>query len=460
MNWKLHDKKSFIPLFLGLLFTILLVNLLIQAWSFIRNILQMDFATFYTAGESLNAGVSPYLNQITHSPPIWDGINRFIFSRFQYPPPAAMLFQPLAALPYLTAKYLWVIGTLFCLLFSMFLTMRFFPLSTPWQRLTVGILFCGFFPLYTQLERGQIDGVTLFLLMTAIILMLKNDRRLGVLAGLSIALAILLKLYCVFLLPFLFLRRRWSVLTGVLCGIILLVVGSFLMPEGRLAWQEYTRDVLPRISVHDESIDQQRINYQLIKDLIGTAGQDTTIKDGRSYQLYGFNFSSNASLMRVILDESFPAEAKVNRSLISLIVFLGLSFLFLLWQKRIHELRTSDQRMEFLYWYLILMIILLAAPLTWTMNTVWLLPTAVVFISEYHKFRDRYLALTLIFMASGFLLAALPDHKFLGLVDYFQKTWLNHKYVIAEIAILIGGIGYQAEGLKSNKSKDLKQIPR
>jgi hypothetical protein len=102
----------------------------------------------------------------------------------------------------------------------------------------------------------------------------------------------------------------------------------------------------------------------------------------------------------------------------------------------------ADPQQEFLSWLLIMVVILLSAPLTWTMNVVWLLPLGVVVISAWRGFGEVRLAIPLIIMVIGILFAALPDHKTLELVDYFEKTWLNHKYVISEVLVLVGGLAY------------------
>jgi len=291
-------------------------------------------------------------------------------------------------------------------------------------------------------ERGQIDAMTLILLTLAGYWVVQNKPREAWLAGFAIALAILLKVYCVFLLPFLLIRRRCLTLAGVTCGLLGLLAASYIYPGGQNMWQEYIQDVLPRISYHNEGLIQERVDAELIHQVTGDVGEDATIKDGRVYQLYGFNFSSNASLMRVLLDEYFEQNATISRSLLSLLVFLALSLPFIPWLLRAGIDRKADWRQEFLFWQLVMVVILLASPLTWTMNVVWLLPIGVVVISAWRDFGNIKLAIPLILVVAGMVFAALPDHKTLELVDYFEKTWLNHKYVLSEMLVLIGGVAY------------------
>ncbi|MBN2676560.1 MAG: DUF2029 domain-containing protein [Anaerolineaceae bacterium] len=440
MNLISRRRNYFIWRVLWLALGAAVVYLLSQAQMLSRDVLQMDFTAFYTAGESLNAGLSPYLNHIAGSPPIWDGTNPFVFSRFQYPPPAAILFQVLALLPFLTAKYAWVILSMIAVLLSVILASRFFPLRATWQWLVVCIVICVFFPLHTLIERGQIDAITLLLLTLSVYWMVRKKPGEAWLAGLAIALAILLKVYCVFLLPFLLLRRRWATLAGVICGLVGLLAVSYIHPGGRMMWREYIQDVLPRISYHHEGLIQERVDEEYIQQIRGDVGEDATIKDGRVYRLSGFNFSSNASLVRVLLDEFFEQDARISRSLLSLLVFLALSLPFIPWLLRSGAARTVDRKQEFLFWMLLMVVILLAAPLTWTMNVVWLLPFVVILISGWRDPGQAGRAIPLLVMAAGIIFATLPDHKMLALVDYFEKTWLNHKYVISEILVLLGGI--------------------
>ncbi len=439
---------------LWLAFGAALVYLLSQVQALPRDVLQMDFTAFYTAGESLNAGLSPYLNHISHTPPIWDGINPFVFSRFQYPPPAAMFFQPLALLPFLSAKYAWVIFSLICVVLSVILTSRIFPLRATWEWLLTGIMIGFFFPLLTLIERGQIDAITLFLLTLAVYWTVQNKQRESWLAGVAIALAILLKVYCVSLLPFLLIRRRWSILAGTACGLIGMLAVSFIHPGGQMMWQEYIQDVLPRISYHNEGLIQERVDPELIRKAEGNAGQDITLKDGHEFRLSGLNFSSNASFVRVLLDEFFMEDARINRPMLSLLVFLGLSLPLIPWLLHSGKGSLTDRRLEFLFWQMAMVIILLAAPLTWTMNVVWLLPFGVIVISSMSPPGNSRLVVPLILIAVGLLIAAVPDHKALELVGYFEKTWMNHKYVLAEFLVLIGGI---AVLLTNRRSRDPTQ---
>ena len=58
---------------LALILLVTTIRLIGYIVRFIGESLQMDFAAFYTAGEALNAGLSPYRTHLQVEPPIWDG---------------------------------------------------------------------------------------------------------------------------------------------------------------------------------------------------------------------------------------------------------------------------------------------------------------------------------------------------------------------------------------------------
>src|SRR4051812_23437471 len=173
--------------------------------------LQMDFSAFQTAGVAMNAGLSPYRSHVDHVPPIWDGISEYTHSRFLYPPLVGSLIQPLALLPFRLSKTLWTAFSLLCIMSAVVLSARHLKLPTLQIALVIGLV--GLFqPVLTEIERGQIDGIILLLITVAIVALDRGSRRGGIAAGVLLACATLLKLHCLFFLPFLALRRKWHAL--------------------------------------------------------------------------------------------------------------------------------------------------------------------------------------------------------------------------------------------------------
>ncbi|MBN2133662.1 MAG: DUF2029 domain-containing protein [Sedimentisphaerales bacterium] len=195
----MRDSKSFfLKLLLAMIFVLSAARLVGFVTRFSRESLQMDFAVYYTAGESLNHGLSPYRNSIDHDPPIWDGVSLYQHSRYLYPPLAANLFRPLALLSYPVAKTLWMILCMACICGAILITHRVFPLRNGVEFLSVGIIAAVFHPLLFNLERGQIDAMTLLLLTWSILALVKGTKGSCILSGLLLSVATLLKLHCVY----------------------------------------------------------------------------------------------------------------------------------------------------------------------------------------------------------------------------------------------------------------------
>ena len=247
-----RNARLFKRLVLLVVFLALFARLIGFVVRFGNESLQMDLAAYYTAGLSAQAGESPYVNLVERDPPIWDGVNVFRHSRFLYPPLVASGFRVLTVLPYYPVKFLWMALTLAALAATLILAARLARMeTTPDRWLVLGIVACSFYPVLTLLERGQVDAFTLLLAVTALALMRSPRPRASFAAGLLFSLASLVKLNCVFLLPFLLIRRQWRVAIGFVVGGIALL-GLDLAVDGPSRVQAYWFRDLPRISEHGE----------------------------------------------------------------------------------------------------------------------------------------------------------------------------------------------------------------
>ncbi len=457
-------------------------RLLFFTVQFARLSLQMDFAAYYTAGEAVDRGLDPYVNQVAADPPLWDGVARYTHSRFLYPPLAAYLFVPLARLPYLWAKSLWALSELLCTGVSLVITAWVigFERITRAGWMLIGTATAFFHPLLTHLERGQIDCLTLMLLTLSVALMIKRGRwgrKAGMIgdvgAGLLLAVATLLKLHIGLILPFLLLRRRFSVSAAYGVGLGLVVVTSLLVAPGLSV--DYVTHQLPRISVYGEGGTEAMLlaPESLDRLLTGVPEEMTRLAssrpaDDRIYLREYFSFFANGTLVR----EVAPAAARLGLSLsiseLSIGLFLLGFGLFCVWQwlnRGIYHRRDDVDRhqvepvtAEFLYWVLALTIILMTAPATWVMNLVWLLPLFVILSAEGHRVIEQAparlsAAAIIVVWLGGLLLAAVPD-RIVGLWRAFVFRipewllypwgwlWASRKYLVAEGLLLISIAAY------------------
>jgi hypothetical protein len=395
------------------------LRVLITAVDYGLNELQMDFSAFFTAGEALNNGYSPYKNNVVNTPPVWDGVAVYDFSRFLYPPITATLFRPLALLPYSAAKLVWLAFTLGCLALSLFVWLKTFNLpgdKVPhWQ---YGFIFVAFFfPLYPFIERGQIDSVTMLVLNFSFFLMLKHPKM-SLLSGILLALATVLKLNCIFFVPFLFLRRRLTVVTGFIIGSFILLSLSFLL-NGVDNTLNYARVDFPRISrLGENGTDEQLLPREVISNHLAGTPAGYTIKQAQTYLVSTLNFDGQVSLTQLILFLVANFDYYLNQSFVSLLIFLGFFLLVLVREKtRPRESQALPLRSEFLFWQLVMIIVLLASPLTWVMNLVWLCPLFFLFLyylKNKNRLNNRY---SLLLILAGLILIAVPDHFNLPLLS-------------------------------------------
>jgi hypothetical protein len=439
-------KRNFPILVLLTLFLIVLGFLCIKIVQFDRHSLQMDFSAYYTAGESLDHGYSPYLNNYSATPPIWDGINFYKNSRFLYPPLVANLFQLFALIPYSVAKVIWsfinlaaIFYALYCLIGMLVKEKRkkiiIFLLSS--------IAVCLFFPIFTYFERGQVDTITLLFLVKGIQYLVKGKHGRS---GVFFALAMLIKINIIIILPiFLIKKYRKAIPTlaitfGVIC-LLTLVLNPWTIVKN------YVTADFPRIVKYNEG----GLSENLISagDLI-KANQGFPLsnphKQGIGYQKEYFSFTGNGALTRTSwmdgIKQAFhnwtfiPANLSVN--LLLYLISLGLCT-FLIFKTK--SLDHPDS--EILLWGLILVIILLISPLTWVMNLVWLLFIFPIFfiqllglIKGIKNHSGILKMIVLLFGLLGLILIALPDVALIPANPANATGLLLNKYPIGELLVL------------------------
>ncbi len=397
----------------------------------------MDFAAFYTAGESVAAGLSPYNNYVTNEPPLWDGVTRDVHSRFYYPPLTATFFVPLTAIPYAQAKVIWMALSMGCVVLALGMTWRHLRLpARPEHLLFASLLVLLFFPLITLFERGQIDAFTLLLLAAAIPLLDTGNSR-QIFAGFLLATATLLKPYCVVFVPFLLLRRRWAALAGYAAGGLLFLSLS-LFANGPRVVLDYALIHLPRISSFGSpGMVLEPAPVERFEQLLAGLPAGHTFKQEIIYRLSTLDFYENAAPARALQDLLARGEVQVALSALSLGLLIFLILLIWYVQRRYGPIQP------FVYWQIVMVTILLSAPLTWTMNLVWLLPLLLLYWSWYRRLRDpsntsdRRAQFFFLLGLAGLLLAFLPD-LLAGRAIWSPLAWLlSQKYVVAEWLIFV-----------------------
>jgi hypothetical protein len=413
----------------------------------------MDFTAYYTAGKALNNGLSPYENHVLDRWDLWDGINMFKHSRFLYPPLVANMFQPLAVLPYIKAKYIWNFFNLTCLLICFIVLLKIFGFNKDFNKILVaGILTFNFFPFITLLERGQIDCITFLLIILGLTFLIKKEKYYFV-SGLFFGIATLFKPYSLLLIPFLFIRKKYKVLYGYASGIILIIILT-LSISGYDAAHNYITNELPRISqYHSSGVQEMRIPVEIIQTYLPMTPYSISIIDGRMYLTESISFNSKASFIRILQVLQSKTPLNFSDTTYSIIVFAVFFLLMTILFKRI--LKTKTPLIEFIYWQIVFIIILLSSPYTWVMNLAWLIPVFFIIIKIFPGLITDKKFIILVLLIAGYLLLALPDNLLLTKDLPILGEFFKARYVISEFLILVSLLLY-IKNFKPAREGELK----
>ena len=169
-----------------------------------------DFGVCYKNGQRIIRGETLYRLSDGHL-------------QFKYAPVSALIYAPLALLPYETAKVIWYILEI-CLLFAVFwVSYKLLPsrLKGPWFVLGLSFLallkFIG-----REIELGQVNILIIFVLIMMLrTVVKKKDVPAGILWGISL----FVKPYALIFLPYFILKKRFKLIAT---GLIVLIVGLAL----------------------------------------------------------------------------------------------------------------------------------------------------------------------------------------------------------------------------------------
>jgi hypothetical protein len=303
--------------------------------------------------------------------------------------------------------------------------------------LLVLIVAALYYPLLTLLERGQVSGVCLVFIAVAVALSPHRDSR-QLVSGMLFSVVTLLKLHCIYLLPFMILRRRIRMAAGYCLGCTLIILISVAV-HGWSACYDYVTNEMPRISrFGEDGTSEMRLPKEFLDEHLKDWPNGKTTKDGHEYSLSGLSFRGNATLVRPLVTLLSYVGIHISPSLVSLAVFLVFFTLVALWQYWQGNLfREGDNLQEVIFWQLALTIDLLAAPLTWVMGAVWLIPVAIIIIRIYPQISTAPLSVALYFCTVGLIIIGIPDTFRLGAIMPYANELMKGKYIIGETLILI-----------------------
>jgi Glycosyltransferase family 87 len=199
----------------------------IQRVYFNRGLIPGDSFTYLAAGERLNAGhplyaLSPGDRPVGFEPP-------FFTVPLLSPPPIAVLFRPLAAIPNEIGVYIWWIATIVILAAVILWMLRERPILIGFAVLVLSI------PIVYQIGVGNLNGLIVAGTVGAWYLL---TRRRDVAAGAVFAVMTAFKITPAVFLWWLITQRRWDAFKAfVVTGLIMLVVS--VLGAGVQAHLEY-----------------------------------------------------------------------------------------------------------------------------------------------------------------------------------------------------------------------------
>ena len=443
-NFTFKDLLLVVILFLLLLLTV--VKLCNFYFDVSKKSIQMDFTAYYTAGKTLNNGLNPYKNYIVENWNLWDGISIFKHSRFLYPPLVANFFQPFALMPYISAKYVWNALNFLFLFVSVCLLIYMFGFYKSITKILISLIISlNFFPFVALWERGQIDCLTLMLIVVSFLIINKNNKP-EFIAGALLAITTIFKLYAVLLIPFLVIKKKYASVIGYLTGIILLLLLTVLL-NGFDSSYNYLTSELPRIAEYGSSgAGSMRIPSRILSDYFPMTPTSISLVDSRMYLTEIISFNSKASLIRVFEVALEKTGIHISNPVLSIVVYLIL-FTGLFWMyKKNNNIFNAEN--NFIFWQIVLIVILLSGSYTWIMNLVWILPAGFILLELLPGLLKRKNIFLSLFLIVGFCLVAFPDNllvtKKMGLLGELLKS----RFIAGEIILFVSLVWY----LKLNSS--------
>jgi hypothetical protein len=436
------QKKILIISVLSILFVLSLVRIIFFIEQVSRQSLQLDFTAYYTAGKVLNNGLSPYKNYITQDWNLWDGVAQYKHGRFLYTPIAGNFFQPLAKFHYSTAKHIWNYLNFIFIIISVFIWLKISRFDKNIIAiLSAGIFTFNFFPLYTLLERGQIDGLTFLLLTLGIFFSIKKK---SLYAGIFFAFASIFKFYSLLALPFLLLKKKFSTVVSFVISFVVIICAMYIL-NGTTLVNDYIFNQLPRISQYGEmGPEESKIDSWILKNYFTISRYAISLIEGQFWVSESISFYSNASLKRLITAVEKKSGLSLSSSVWSLLLFI-LIFIIIAKNIKTHK--------EFYLWITIILVILVCSPFTWVMNLVWVIP--VIFVIFNFIAEGRYKNYIFGLIAGGLFIMSFPDD--FDTSNFLLTGFFQARYIIGNLLILTGMLlTLRSEKFKTSVSESLR----
>jgi hypothetical protein len=207
-----------------------------------------DFALFYNAGRTLDAGGSARLYDYRYEDQQYHQLFPTLPPQTTlpdlYPPVVGEAFRPVARLPYATAFGVWLVLGLALYLVGVCLLIS--SLGIPrGDRFTIGLLAVSFEPFIFETWLGGQIGSVAFAAVSAAFYLDRHERPVA--AGLALGVCAYKPTLLLYAIPLLLLSRSWRVLGGLVLSCGGLAAASFIS-VGWAANRSYVRALMNQAS--------------------------------------------------------------------------------------------------------------------------------------------------------------------------------------------------------------------
>ncbi len=199
-----------------------------------------DLAVFYVAGAAITGRMDITPIQLYERKSIKSAIKEVRSqdggTYFLYPPQAALFFAPLSLTDIKTTTSTWRFFNALLFLFSLFLIIHYFIGDKKIERLRYSlfvILLTFASPISGLFKTGQINGVIWFLLLAAMVFLMKKKEYT---AGTLLAIATAIKIFPILFFPYLLIKKKWK-------AAMMMTVASFLFLGASIPF--FGIDVIP-----------------------------------------------------------------------------------------------------------------------------------------------------------------------------------------------------------------------
>ena len=287
-----------------------------------------DYIAFYIVGKILNEYKPDQLYDLQLQYDLYHTLRPYSPAEeilpYPYPPFIALLFSPLARLPFVYSYLAWLFISLSLYMSGLILIFKSVHSIPRSHLLPCFLLALSFEPFIMECWMGgQISSIGFLALALSFYLYQRNRN---ILSGLALGICLYKPTLLIIILPFLLLTRRYKILLGfTLCGFVLTLISVFAFGwHTCVNWTELTFRFARLTSAEDTIKMFKYIDLiAFLRLLFGEIGQTTRII---FYIIYGIWFAYFISLLRKFRVENRCFHELVIASILTWTAVLNIYF--------------------------------------------------------------------------------------------------------------------------------------